>query len=52
MNSFYVMLSSLYFKYSLNKSLFVPIYGVYRGLSSVLLMSKKVKNGLKGACDG
>lgn len=52
MNSVYVSLSSFYFKYSLNISLEVPIYRAFESIFSVLLMSKKVKNGLKGGFYG
>ena len=52
MNSFYVMLSSFYFKSSLISSLKVPIYRAFESTFSVWLMSKKVKNGLKGGFYG
>jgi len=45
---FYVLLSSLYFKCSLNEYLEAPVYGCLESIASVLLMSKSIKNGLRG----
>jgi hypothetical protein len=45
---FYVPLSSFYFKYSLNWYLEAPVYVDFESVSSVLFVSKRVENGLKG----